>query len=79
MRDGAMLERDDVSSNHHPALAPCLSMIFFRKPVPTFRDHALLRLLTRACDELLDLRKNSRDNLVDAFRRRMNSVALIEP
>ena len=35
------LERDDFSSNHHPALALCLSMIFFRKPVPTFRDHAL--------------------------------------
>src|SRR6516165_6554626 len=27
---------------HHPALALCLSMIFFRKPVPTFRDHALM-------------------------------------
>src|ERR1700730_7270784 len=35
------LERDDFSSNHRPALALCLSMIFFRKPVPTFRDHAL--------------------------------------
>ena len=35
------LKRDDVSLNHHPALAPYLSMIFFRKPVPTFRDHAL--------------------------------------
>src|SRR6516164_65839 len=37
----AALERDDFSSNHHPALSFCLSMIFFRKPVPTFRDHAL--------------------------------------
>src|SRR5262249_40028466 len=27
----------------HPALALCLSMIFFRKPVPTFRDHALTK------------------------------------
>ena len=35
------LERDDFSSNHHPALTFCLSMIFFRKPVATFRDHAL--------------------------------------
>src|SRR5262249_13614321 len=35
------LVRDDFSLNHHPALALCLSMIFFRKPVPTFRDHAL--------------------------------------
>jgi branched-chain amino acid transport system permease protein len=42
-------DRDDFSSSRHPALALCLSMIFFRKPVPTphqvwgrlFRDHAL--------------------------------------
>jgi len=38
------LERDDFSSNHHPALTFCLSMIFFRKPVSTFRDHALIVL-----------------------------------
>src|SRR5258708_18361484 len=35
------LERDDFSSNRHPALAYCRSMIFSEKPVPTFRDHAL--------------------------------------
>src|SRR6266568_6819967 len=35
------LERDDFSSNRHPALSFCLSMIFFGKPVPTFPDHAL--------------------------------------
>src|SRR3974377_1595439 len=35
-------ERDDFSSNNHPALLLCLSMIFVRKPVPTFRDHALV-------------------------------------
>ena len=35
------LEQDDLSLNHHPALISCLSMIFFRKPVATFRDHAL--------------------------------------
>src|ERR1700732_3454729 len=29
------------SSNRHPALSFCLSMIFFGKPVPTFPDHAL--------------------------------------
>src|SRR5262249_11852209 len=34
-------KRDDFSSNRHPALAIWWSMIFFRKPVPTFRDHAL--------------------------------------
>src|SRR6516165_822727 len=39
------LERDDFSSNHHPALALCWSMILFRKPVATFRDHALRRSL----------------------------------
>jgi len=38
---GRRLEWDDFSSNHHPALTFCLSMNFFRKPVPTFRDHAL--------------------------------------
>src|SRR5262249_29441878 len=36
-----VLERDDFSSNRHLALAFWWSMIFFRKPVPTFRDHAL--------------------------------------
>jgi hypothetical protein len=39
----AALEQDDFSLNHHPAPTSCLSMIFFRKPVPTFRDHALAR------------------------------------
>jgi hypothetical protein len=37
------LERDDFSSNRHPALSFCLSMIFFGKPVSTFPDHALSR------------------------------------
>jgi len=37
----AVLERDDFSSNRRPAPAFWWSMIFFRKPVPTFRDHAL--------------------------------------
>src|SRR6516165_7640882 len=51
------LELDDFSSNHHPALTFCLSMIFFRRsPHPLslprkrgrdkgwgFRDHALRR------------------------------------
>jgi hypothetical protein len=35
------LERSDFSSNRHPALALCWSMIFFRRPVPASRDHAL--------------------------------------
>ena len=30
-----------LSSNCHPALALCLSMSFFAKPVPTFAGHAL--------------------------------------
>src|SRR5262249_9168226 len=34
-------EWDDFSSNRHPPLTFSWSMIFFRKPVPTFRDHAL--------------------------------------
>jgi iron uptake system EfeUOB component EfeO/EfeM len=42
------LEQDDLSLNHHPAPTSCLSMIFFRKPVPTFRDHALLLASTLA-------------------------------
>src|SRR5262249_45058663 len=37
-RQMVLLERDDFSSNRHPALAFWWSMIFFRKPVPTFRD-----------------------------------------
>src|SRR5258705_11789428 len=47
------LERDDFSSNRHPALSFCLSMIsaqtlrVFRegKPVPTSPDHALVQKL----------------------------------
>src|SRR5258705_4252172 len=43
------LERDDSSSNRHPVLCFCLSMISAQtlcvcregKPVPTFPDHAL--------------------------------------
>ncbi|WP_207234629.1 hypothetical protein, partial [Bradyrhizobium sp. Leo170] len=43
------LEHDDFSSNRHPALALCLSMISAQtlrvcregKPVSTFPDHAL--------------------------------------
>jgi hypothetical protein len=42
---GDPLERDDFSSNRHPALASCLSMIFSRKPLHTFRDHALALLM----------------------------------
>jgi hypothetical protein len=35
------LERDDFSLSHHPALSFCFARDLFRKPVPTFRDHAL--------------------------------------
>src|SRR5262249_31010442 len=35
-------ERDAFSSNRHLALAYWWRVIFFRKPVSTFRDHALL-------------------------------------
>ena len=42
---GARPERDDFSSNRHPALSFLLSMIFFGKPVSTLPDHALT-----ACD-----------------------------
>src|SRR5438874_2636610 len=41
------LERDDFPSNRHPTLSFCLSMIFFRKPVSTFPDHALGGARTR--------------------------------
>jgi hypothetical protein len=40
------LEQDDFSLNRHPALALCLSMSFFAKPVPTFAGHALARRKT---------------------------------
>src|SRR5438045_3962254 len=35
------LEQDDFSSNRHPALAYLVEHDLFRKPVSTFRDHAL--------------------------------------
>jgi hypothetical protein len=34
---GCALERDDFSSNRHPALAFCLSMIFSESRIPLFR------------------------------------------
>ena len=37
-----MLKHDCFRLNCNHALALCLSMIFFRKLVPTFRDHALV-------------------------------------
>ena len=36
-----LLEHDVIRWNRHHALALCLSMIFFGKPVSTFPDHAL--------------------------------------
>jgi hypothetical protein len=38
----SLLERDDFSLSHHPALTFCFARDLFRKPVPTFRDHALM-------------------------------------
>src|SRR6266581_1610946 len=35
------LAHDRIKLNRDHGLLSCLSMIFFRKPVPTFRDHAL--------------------------------------
>ena len=37
-----LLEHDVIRWNRHHALALCLSMIFFGKPVSTFPDHALI-------------------------------------
>src|SRR5262245_39644143 len=41
-RDGRFdtLDHDPIKLDRDHGLASCLSMIFFRKPVPTFRDHA---------------------------------------
>src|SRR6266581_8004745 len=65
----ARLERDDFSSNRHPALSFCLSMISAQtlrvcregKPVPTFPDHALGHKL--AAEFVLDV------NLDDVVKR----------
>src|SRR5467141_4835873 len=56
------LERDDFSSNRHPALSFCLSMISAQtlrvcregKPVPTFPDHALARSVADPCQHRLE-------------------------
>src|SRR5262249_49732415 len=40
--DKRRAERDDFSSNRHPAVRFLLEHDLFRKPVPTFRDHALV-------------------------------------
>src|SRR5262245_52503061 len=44
---GASLDHDPIKLNQDHGLAFGLSMIFFRKPVPTFRDHALEMVLGR--------------------------------
>src|SRR5262249_60645389 len=44
------VERDDFSSNRHPALPLCWEHDLFRKPAPTFRDHALM--LSRTADSI---------------------------
>src|SRR3954464_9835098 len=43
------LERDDVSSSRHPALPLLFAHDLFRKPVATFRDHALAYAACPAC------------------------------
>src|SRR5262249_20876510 len=45
---------DDFSSNRHPALTYSRRIIFFRKPVSTFRDHALAAGELRDEQGLLD-------------------------
>src|SRR5882724_712086 len=55
-QESSRLERDDFSSNRHPALSFCLSMISAQtlrvcregKPVPTFPDHALAQIYLAA-------------------------------
>ena len=41
LNESSQLERDDFSSNRHPALPLFIEHDLFRKPVATFRDHAL--------------------------------------
>src|SRR6266849_3932664 len=61
-----MLERDDFSSNRHPALSFCLSMIFSENRYPLFR------IMLRACVRLSlvcfesDIRRNSATQRNDA-------------
>ena len=43
------LERDDVSSNRHPALSFCLSMIFSENRYPLFRIMLYPHTLVAAC------------------------------
>jgi hypothetical protein len=44
------LKLDDFSSNRHRVLTYCWRVIFSRKPVPTFRDHAFrFALLEPGC------------------------------
>src|SRR5262249_40460313 len=66
------LERDDFSSNHHPALPLCLSMIFSRKPVSTFRDHALVERDLSLPDHRLPFFHFSNEQSGQLFRRRAN-------
>src|SRR5262249_16391629 len=56
MSDAVVLERDDFSSNRHPALAFLRGMIFFRKPVPPFRDYGIEKLFGAGIDDRPELR-----------------------
>jgi hypothetical protein len=49
------LKRDDFSSIRHPALGYWRSMIFFRKPVSTFRDPALVERIADAPAKVANL------------------------
>src|SRR5207237_7778242 len=73
----ATLERDDLSSNRHPAPALCLSMIFLGKPVATqpvvarghaFPDHALDRLIAFGCAGVVGVNAPAVDDDAAGYR-----------
>src|SRR3979490_2302421 len=74
------LEHDDFSSNRHPALSFCLSMISGQtlrvcpegKPVPAFPDHALARL--RLTHRDLGAFRQVHDRIEDHLIARLDAV-----
>src|ERR1700722_1431350 len=68
------LERDDFSSNRHRALAYCWSMIFSRKPVPTFRDHAV----AASCMAMLSGPAQAKDWTVSVVRPSLAALASLD-
>jgi uncharacterized protein YqeY len=77
-KERVSLKRNGIRLNRHFALASYLSMIFFRKPVSTFRDHALEASNQARTDVLRDDINNTlKEAMKSGDGRRVSTLRLI--